>query len=61
MYMSKREREMEIAQKQGYNAFPYGRLPVEYQADEKKHCKTAWEAGWKERTGELYDNHLIGW
>lgn len=61
MYMSKREQAMQIAQKQGYNAFPYGQLPEEYKEADKKYLKVAWEAGWKERTGNLYDNHLIGW
>lgn len=57
MYMTKREQAMQFAEKQGYDAYPYGVLPQIYSSEEAKHLATAWQAG--------YDRHRqenqLGW
>lgn len=46
IYMTKREKEMEAANKHGYRSFSQGRMPQEYEGPENKHLAEAWNAGW---------------
>jgi len=54
MNLTKREREMEAAQKRGQNAWPHGKCPEEYRLSENAHCKVAWEAGYAQARNSYY-------
>ena len=60
MYLSVRERAMGLAQKQGYDAFPYGTLPGIYRGKDAEHLKQAWEAGFKKHQKEWSDDYRDG-
>jgi len=53
--MTEREKAMQFAQKQGYDSYPYGTVPVLYK--DAPHLKQAWEAGYKERQAEYADGY----
>lgn len=54
MYMTKREKEMEQAQRDGATAFEFRRaMPEEYK--DKPHCVKAWEVGYNQAKAEYQD------
>ncbi len=55
MNLTKREREMVVATKQGYNDYPYGGMPVEYKEEGQKHMAEAWKGGWSKAKQENID------
>ncbi len=58
--LTPRERAMEFANDQGYDAWPCGTMPAIYQGDFAKHMAEAWKAGWKRREDEARMEHEIG-
>lgn len=57
IYLTPRERAMEIANREGYRACPYDSMPEMYKNPEAKHLAEAWTGGWNVRLSELKWNN----
>lgn len=53
IYLTPRERAMEIANNEGYRAFPNEPMPEMYKKPEAKHLAEAWTGGWNRCRAEL--------
>jgi len=47
-----REQAMQIADKEGYDAYPYGPMPEIYKGEKAKHLAEAWKAGFNRHRDE---------
>lgn len=58
MYLTKREKDMEKADRAGYNAFnPHSPTTNPHLGkDDEKHLAGAWQAGYKRAHDERYDH-----